>query len=77
MCGDAPKTMLYILRDCEIAKDLWKSIGDSVIKPLSSNPIFSHGWKKISLMTLELYMGLNDPYFFPQLAIHSGIAEIC
>ena len=32
VCADALETMLHILHDCEIAKDLWKSVGDSVIK---------------------------------------------
>ena len=32
ICGIYSETALHVLRDCEIAKDMWKTVGNSLIK---------------------------------------------
>ena len=34
ICGIYFETTLHVIRDCEIVKDMWKSIGNSLIKNL-------------------------------------------
>ena len=64
LCASSSKTMLHTLRDCPIAKELWKSVGISfIINSFFQRPLFV--WLEENLQNeTRCAFGINWPLLF-------------
>ena len=76
ICGIYSETTLHVPRDCEIAKDMWKSIGNSLIK----NSFFEQPLKiqleENLLHETKKCQGIEWPLVFLHPAASFGTLEI-